>query len=98
MRVISLQELQAKGTSILDGQLELALLEGAQSSFFLVPVQKGFEQLQADRLSQVLAKGLLLHSQLQAQATGLVDLTLEDISAEVREVRSARVANNRSAR
>ncbi|MEI6593129.1 MAG: hypothetical protein WCL47_07795 [Holophagaceae bacterium] len=96
MRTISLQELQAKGASILDGQLELALVEGAKSSFFLIPVQKGFEQSQADLLSRALAKGLLLHSQLQAQSAGLASLSMVEISAEVREVRSGRVAMNRN--
>ena len=98
MRTIPLRELQTKGASILDGQLDLALVEGTRSSFFLIPVQKGFEQYQAGLLSRALAKGLLLQSQLQAQSTGLADLSMEDISAEVREVRTARVAKKRAAK
>ncbi len=92
MRTIPLRELQTKGASILDGQLDLALVEGAKSSFFLIPVQKGFEQFQAGLLSRALAKSLLLQSQLHAKSTGLADMTMEDISAEVRQVRRARVA------
>jgi hypothetical protein len=77
---------------VLGGQLDLALVEGTKASFFLVPVQKGFEQLQAGLLSRAHAKSLLLQSQIHAQASGLADLTMEDITAEVREVRKARVA------
>jgi len=95
MRTIPLRELQTKGASILDGQLELALVEGNKSSFFLIPVQKGFEEFQAGLLSRALAKSLLLQSQLHAKATGLADLTMEEISAEVREVRKARAARKR---
>lgn len=47
MRIIPLRDLQTKGASILDGQLDCALVEGTKSSFFLIPVQKGFEQFQA---------------------------------------------------
>jgi hypothetical protein len=39
-----------------------------------------------------MAKCLLLQSGLQAKSTGLADLTMEDISAEVRAVRKARAA------
>ena len=92
MRTIPLRELQNKGASVLDGQLDLALVEGTKSSFFLVPVQKGFEQLQAGLLSRAHAKSLLLQSQIHAQASGLADMTMEEITAEVREVRKARVA------
>ena len=92
MRTIPLRELQTKGASILDGQLDLALVEGLKSSFFLIPVQKGFEQYQAGLLSRALAKSLLLQSQLHAKATGLADLSMEDINAEVRQVRRARAA------
>lgn len=90
MRTIPLRELQTKGASILEGQLDLALVEGTRTSFFLVPVRKGFEEIEAGLISRAHAKSLLLQSQLQAKANGLADLTLEEINAEVREVRKAR--------
>lgn len=92
MRTIPLRELQNKGASVLGGQWDLALVEGAKSSFFLVPVQKGFEQLEAGLLSRAHAKSLLLQSQIHAQASGLAEMTMEEITAEVQEVRKARVA------
>ncbi len=92
MRTIPLRDLQTRGASILDGQLDLALVEGSKSSFFLIPVQKGFEQFQAGMLSRALAKSLLLQSQLHAKAMGLADMTMSDIDAEVRAVRKARAS------
>jgi hypothetical protein len=92
MRSITLRELQTKGVSVLEGGAELTLVEGSKASFFLIPVQKGLEQFQGGLLSRALAKCLLLQSGLHAKSTGLSDLTMEDISAEVRAVRKARVA------
>lgn len=92
MRTIPLRELQTKGVSILEGRPDLALVEGSKSSFFLIPVQKGFEQFQAGLLSRALAKSLLLQSQLHAKATGLSEMTPEQIDDEVRAVRKARAA------
>jgi len=91
MRSIPLRELQTKGASILGGQLDMALVEGSKASFFLIPVQKGFEQFQAGLLSKALAKSLLLQSQLQAKATGLAEMAMVDIDAEVAAVRKARM-------
>lgn len=98
MRTIPLRELQTKGASILEGQLDLALVEGAKTAFFLIPVQKGFEQFQAGLLSRALAKSLLLQSQLHAKSSGLADMTMDDISAEVRQVRKARAAKKAASR
>lgn len=98
MRTIPLRELQTKGASILDGHLDLALVEGSKSSFFLIPVQKGFEQFQAGLLSRALAKSLLLQSQLHAKATGLADMTMEQIDAEVSQVRKSRAARKRASK
>jgi hypothetical protein len=92
MRTIQLREFQNKGASLLEGNLDLTLVEGTKSSFFLIPVQKGFEQFQAGLLSRALAKSLLLQSQIHAKATGLADLSMDAITAEVREVRKARAA------
>jgi len=92
MRTIPLRELQTKGASILEGQMEMALVEGSKMAFFLVPAQKGLEQLQGNLLSRAYAKSLLLQSQLHARATGLADMTMDEISAEVHEVRKARAA------
>lgn len=98
MRTIPLRELQTKGASILDGHLDLALVEGSKSSFFLIPVQKGFEQFQAGLLSRALAKSLLLQSQLYAKSTGLADATMDEIDAEVLQVRKARAAKKGAAK
>jgi len=92
MRTIPLRDLQTKGASILEGRMDLTLVEGSKTSFFLVPVQKGFEQFQASLLARALAKSMLLQSQIHAKATGLADLTMDEITAEVREVRKARAA------
>ena len=90
MRTIQLREFQNKGASLLEGNLDLTLVEGTKSSFFLIPVQKGFEQFQAGLLSRALAKSLLLQSQIHAKSTGLAEMTMDAITAEVREVRKAR--------
>jgi len=92
MRTITLRELQTKGASALEGGPDLTLVEGSKASFFMIPVQKGLEQFQGGLLSRAMAKCLLLQSGIQARATGLADLTMEDISAEVRAVRKARAA------
>jgi len=92
MRTIPLRDLQTRGASILEGQVDLALVEGSKVAFFLVPVQKGFEQLQASQLARAHAKILLLQSQIHAKATGLSDMTPDEIDAEVREVRKARAS------
>jgi hypothetical protein len=92
MRTITLRELQTKGASVLDGGLDMTLVEGSKASFFMIPVQKGFEQFQGGLLSRAMAKCLLLQSGLRAKSTGLADMTMEEISAEVRAVRKARAA------
>ena len=51
--------------------MDLTLVEGSKTSFFLVPVQQGFEQYQASLLSRAFAKSMLLQSQISAKQPGL---------------------------
>lgn len=96
MQTVSLRDLQTKGAAALEGPLEVTLVKGSKTSFFLVPVNPGFEDLQAGLLDRALAKARLLQSQLHALSTGLQSLTMEDINDEVRAVRTAKAARRKA--
>lgn len=92
MRTITLRELQTRGVSALEGGSGMILVEASGASFFVIPVLKGLERCQGGLLSRTVAKCLLLQSGLQARSTRLVDMAMEEITAEVKAVRKARIA------
>lgn len=96
MQTLSLRDLQTKGAAALEGALEVTLVKGSKTSFFLVPVNPGFEDLQAGYLERALAKAQLLQSQLHSVSTGLSALTMDDIQEEVRAVRAAKAARRKA--
>ena len=91
MQTLSMRDLQHKGAAALEGSPDITLVEGAKASFFLVPVRKGFEDLQAGLLERALAKAWLLQSQIHAVSTGLGSMTMDEINEEVRAVRRGRM-------
>ena len=96
MQTVSMRDLQHKGAAALEGGLDITLVEGAKASFFLVPVRKGFEDLQAGLLERALAKAWLVQSQLHAVSSGLASMSMDEINEEVRAVRKARAARKKS--
>lgn len=96
MQTVSMRDLQHKGVAALEGAPDITLVEGAKASFFLVPVRKGFEDLQAGLLERALAKAWLFQSQLHAVSSGLGSMTMDEINEEVRAVRKSRVERRKA--
>lgn len=96
MQTVSMRDLQHKGAAALEGATDITLVEGAKASFFLVPVRKGFEDLQAGLLERALAKAWLLQSQIHAVSSGLGSMTMDEINEEVKAVRRSRLQRRQS--
>ena len=96
MQTVSMRDLQHKGAASLEGATDITLVEGAKASFFLVPVRKGFEDLQAGLLERALAKAWLLQSQIHAVSSGLGSMTMDEINEEVRAVRRSRAERRKT--
>lgn len=96
MQTVSMRDLQHKGAAALEGSPDLTLVEGNNASFFLVPVRKGFEDLQAGLLERALAKAWLIQSQLHAVGSGLGAMTMDEINEEVRAVRRSRAERKKA--
>ncbi len=98
MRQISLREFRTRGSQALKAvpQGETILLAGQQGpAYFLVPVL-GDVAMEEQELRRAMAKASLHESWLHARASGLDQLSEEEIAEEIKRVR--KVPKRRKAR
>jgi antitoxin (DNA-binding transcriptional repressor) of toxin-antitoxin stability system len=92
MRQISLREFRTRGSKALEAvpEGETVLLSGQQGpAYFLVPVL-GDVAMEDRELRRAMAKASLRESWLHANATGLDQLSADEIGDEIKQVRKVR--------
>lgn len=93
MRQVSIREFRLKGSEAL-GKVqpgEAVILSGRSGpAFFLIPAQGGAMDLMEEELKAALAMSSLREGWRRAKESGLDQLSLEEINAEIRLARKER--------
>jgi antitoxin (DNA-binding transcriptional repressor) of toxin-antitoxin stability system len=86
MRQIAIRDFRLQGAKAL-GALragEAVVLAGRQGpAYFLIPVEPGGIETQEEELKSALALAAMRESWRRAEATGMADLSMEEIDAEI---------------